>query len=69
MLKLSNLHEVLQGERAERGLTQAQLAKRIGVTRGYLSEMENGKHPSLAMFVRLCKALGRTPNQMLGVAS
>lgn len=47
--------------RAERGLTQAQVAERIGTTQSAVARMESGrgKHsPSLATLSRYAEALG-----------
>jgi putative transcriptional regulator len=44
--------------REEKGLTQAELADRVGVSRGYISRLEIGRHdPPLSMVERLAKAL------------
>jgi len=44
--------------REQRGLTQEQLAKRAGVSHGYLARLELGMHdPSLSTLARLAKAL------------
>ena len=41
------------------GLTQEQLAKKVGVSQGYLAHLESGgrTNPSLALIRRLAKAL------------
>jgi transcriptional regulator with XRE-family HTH domain len=44
--------------REERGLTQERLAKRSGVSHGYLARLEIGMHdPSLSTVEKLAKAL------------
>jgi transcriptional regulator with XRE-family HTH domain len=44
--------------REERGLTQEQLAKRSGMSHGYLARLEIGMHdPSLSTLAKLAKAL------------
>jgi len=44
--------------REERGLTQERLAKRSGVSHGYLARLEIGMHdPSLSTLAKLAKAL------------
>jgi transcriptional regulator with XRE-family HTH domain len=44
--------------REDRGLTQEQLAKRSGVSHGYLARLEIGMHdPSLSTLTNLAKAL------------
>jgi transcriptional regulator with XRE-family HTH domain len=42
-----NLHpgSAIRGLRLREGLTQEQLAQRLGIKRNNLSEMENGKRP------------------------
>jgi transcriptional regulator with XRE-family HTH domain len=51
---------VLRQQRAMLGLTQAEVAKRAGVTRFYISLLESGtrRAPSLPVRKRLAKALG-----------
>jgi transcriptional regulator with XRE-family HTH domain len=44
--------------REQKGLTQEALAEKIGVSRGYLSRLEMGRHdPSLSLLRRLARAL------------
>jgi transcriptional regulator with XRE-family HTH domain len=44
--------------REERGLTQEQLAKRSGLSHGYLARLEIGMHdPSLSTLAKLANAL------------
>jgi transcriptional regulator with XRE-family HTH domain len=54
------LDSVLRELRAERSLTQEELAKRAKVTRAYIAVLETGhkKNPSLEVLKRLAKALG-----------
>ena len=54
--------ERLKRRRAERGWTAAELARRAGVSRAYLSRLEAGKtvRPSAAILERLAGALGTT---------
>jgi len=44
--RASDLGDFLRRRRLQRGLTQAQLAEELGITRRYLVEIEQGK-PSL----------------------
>lgn len=51
----------LREERIRRGLTQAQLAESIGVSRKTINTVENGIFvPSTVLALRLAKALGTT---------
>lgn len=49
------------------GMTQKQLAKKIGVTQVYISRIEKGDIEGLTMrhFFRLAKALKLSPNELL----
>ena len=45
--------------RRERGLTQQELGRRCGLSRGFLSQVESGKRvPSLSSLTRISAALG-----------
>lgn len=47
-------------------LTQGQLAKRAGVSHGYLARLEIGMHdPSLGTLMKLAKALGVKPSKLI----
>ena len=53
--------QILLETRKEARLTQAELAKRIGVDKSYISRIEKGiTIPSVATFYRLVNALGRS---------
>jgi transcriptional regulator with XRE-family HTH domain len=58
---------VLKQRRAQRGWTQAQVAKRAGVTNFYISLLESGRrrNPSLSVRKRLAKALGVSITEFL----
>lgn len=68
-----NKSTVAAGERIKRlrsfrGLTCAELAKRIGCTRPYLSAVENGRYPVSSKILRkLSQALNVTPDFFLAV--
>jgi transcriptional regulator with XRE-family HTH domain len=52
--------------REQRGLTQEALAEKVGVSRGYLSRLEMGRHdPPLSLLRRLAKALGVKVGRLL----
>lgn len=49
---------VLKKKRESLGLSQHQLAKQLGITQTFLSEIERGrKNPSIEQFFRICEAL------------
>lgn len=51
--------------RVERGLSQAQLAEKAGATRQTIGMIEAGNYnPSLSLCVAICKALGKTLNDL-----
>ena len=63
----SGLAKRLKQLRAERGLTQAALAKRAGVTLSYVGRLEIGKHdPQLSSLRKLAKALKVTVGELVG---
>ena len=48
-----------QALRDRRGMAQEALAKKAGISRGYLARVETGRHePTLTMLRKLAKALG-----------
>jgi len=53
--------QILLQTRKEARLSQAELAKRIGADKSYISRIENGiTVPSVATFYRIASALGRS---------
>ena len=55
------LHNCLKLERERLGLTQAQLAEQVGVSRKTINTVENGVFvPSTVLALRLAQALGRS---------
>lgn len=51
--------EVLQEARKEEHITQAELAKRAGTSKSYISRIENGLiDPTISSFMRIVDALG-----------
>lgn len=52
--------------RKEKGLTQEQLANKAGISRCYLSDIENGKRQiSLAIIERIARELGMSVGEMI----
>lgn len=58
-IDIKNLGSLLKFKRKELNLTQADVAKRIGVSEQHYSRIERGKYtPSLQTFFKLVKVLG-----------
>jgi transcriptional regulator with XRE-family HTH domain len=56
----------LRQMRERRGMTQAALAAKVGVSRGYLSRLEMGRHdPPLSRVQRLARALKVKPGDLI----
>ena len=53
--------------REQRDMTQEQLAKKAGVTQGYIAQLESGlrKNPSLPSLRKLARALGVPVGELL----
>ena len=62
----SRLAKRIKHLRAERGLTQAALAKRGGLTLSYIGRLEIGRHdPQLSTLRKLAKALNVTVAELV----
>lgn len=57
----------LEKIRLEKGISVAELARRSGVSRPYICQLENHIYgnPSLKTILNLCKALEVTPNELI----
>jgi transcriptional regulator with XRE-family HTH domain len=51
--------EKIKEYRMKKCLSQTELAKILDIDRSYLSQIENGKQPSLKLLERIADALGR----------
>jgi transcriptional regulator with XRE-family HTH domain len=52
--------------RTKKGITQGDIARSLGVSRGFVSNIENGKtNPTLATIARLANAIGVTSDELL----
>ncbi len=52
--------------RTKKGISQGDIAKELGVSRGFISTIENGKtNPTLSTIAKLAKALGVSTNELL----
>lgn len=64
------MHTQLKEWRQKRGLTVRKLGELAGVHYVSIVRMESGKlDPQVSTLLKLCDALGITPNQLLGVAA
>ena len=69
MGKIIPLGDKLRDLRNERNLSQAQLAKRIGVTSSTIALYETGERlPSLPRLIALSRSFGVTTDYLLGVS-
>lgn len=61
-----NVGEFIQTIRKDKGLTQKQLAEKVGVTDKAISKWETGKGlPEISLLMPLCEALGVNVNELL----
>jgi len=52
--------------RTEKSISQSDIANSLGVSRGFISNIENGKtNPTLATIARLAKAVGVSVDELL----
>ncbi len=52
--------------RTKKGISQGDIARALGVGRGFISTIENGKtNPTLATIAKLAKAIGVSSNALL----
>jgi transcriptional regulator with XRE-family HTH domain len=57
----------LAAHRSKKNLSQEAFAARVGITRGYLSDLERGtREMSLETLAKVCKKTGATTSQLLG---
>jgi transcriptional regulator with XRE-family HTH domain len=71
MSPTDKLGEKIRSARTELGITQAQLASKIGVVESYISKIENGRlpySPSAQTLSLLAKELKLDPLDLLGLA-
>lgn len=58
-------NERLREARKQTGLSQAELAKAVGVTRQTICFIESGNYnPTLNLCISICKTLGKTLNDL-----
>lgn len=52
--------------RTEKGMLQNEIARMLGMDKGFISNIENGKtNPTLATIVKLAKAIGVSVDELL----
>ena len=58
-------NKAMREVRVARGLSQGELALRVGVSRQTINMIENGGYnPTLELCIRICRALGVTLNDL-----
>ena len=56
--------------RKERGLSQVELATKVGIDRSYMGFLERGeRNPSLEVIAKIAEALNVTPDELLKPAA
>lgn len=59
------MNEKMKQARLDKGLSQTELAKIIGVSRQTINMIENGGYnPTVELCIRICKELGVTLNDL-----
>jgi len=63
---VKKLGENLKRIRTKKNITQIEIAKKLGVDRSFVSNLENAKtNPTLATITNLAQALGVSTNELL----
>lgn len=63
---VKKLGENLKRIRIKKNITQVEIAKKLGVDRSFVSNLENAKtNPTLATITNLAQALGVSTNELL----
>ena len=58
-------NEKMKQTRQELDLSQAELAKRVGVSRQTVNMIENGDYnPTIALCIHICRELGKTLDEL-----
>ncbi len=61
------INKKMRQARTDKGLSQAELAKIIGVSRQTINMIENGDYnPTIALCIKLCRALDKTLDEIFG---
>ncbi len=69
-LGVMKINNIIRKTRREQGLTQAELARRVGITRPYLSDIENGKRQVRGeLMIRIAITLGKSVEDIFLISS
>ena len=59
------MNDRMRTARQEKGLSQSELSKLVGVSRQTINMVESGEYnPTLALCIQICEALGCTLNDL-----
>ena len=59
------MNDAMKAARLAKGLSQGELAQRVGVSRQTVNMIENGGYnPTIELCVRICRTLGVTLNDL-----
>ncbi|OIO19177.1 MAG: DNA-binding protein [Candidatus Magasanikbacteria bacterium CG1_02_32_51] len=62
----AKLGKNLKRIRTEKGITQGDIVRKLGVSRSFISNIENGKtNPTLSIITNIAKALGVSSDELL----
>ena len=62
------LGKIVTGLRTQRGLSLSELARQVGISKGHLHQIENGRQePRIGLACRLAKTLGVTVEDLISV--
>ena len=60
-----NINLKMKNARVDKGISQTELARTIGVSRQTINMIENGDYnPTVALCLKICKALGKTLDEL-----
>jgi len=63
---LKKLQNILKGEREHQGISRAEVAKRMGISQPYLSQLESeNRHLYWRLFLSWCQALKVPPQSII----
>ncbi len=69
MIDLNELGMILKQRRTSKGITQAEMASILGLTKSHVSDIERGIHKiTVQTLCSYCDALETTPDELLEIA-